>query len=241
MEGKCPKHESFPFLNVEELDSWERQVIERKLYSESLEMKLEFKKLASKTRLWLKNSTHSPHDVKTDVLSDLHLEEFQEKFDAAQTFEDIFKVLWKSSSWSWFHFDVLEQLIKFYSIPENDLKIYQNHFEHYCERRTYECPLPIEEGHSSHDKELFLLITKFQTDLHNEKLLGLKTIEQKIGYIIKAKKVFKVATIKNGCTEVYFTLPRALAKEVFPLTPKQEEQLAECGVLQYYIYPDPGK
>ena len=238
LEGKCPKHERYPFLAVEEGDSWEKQTLESKLYKEWNEMNSKFINLVSETMKWLKNSTQTPCEVKINLGNLNLIREVEEKFNAAETFEDIFQLLWKSSSWSWFHFDVLEQLVNTCKIPTGGLEGYQHDFKQYCERRVFECPLPIEKGYSPPRDTA--LIVKFQPDLRNAKLLQLNEVLYRIRAIIKAKKFLKVATVKGGCTEVFFTLPRALAQEVFPLTPKQEELLVACGVLQYYIYPDPG-
>ena len=237
MNDGCPQKGRFPFLHVENLSLLEKQNLEIVLLKEWQDINFKFKELVNKTRIWLKTSGIHPCEVKASVLSDLYFGSFEQKFDDAKTYEAIFQLLWRSNSWSWFHFGVLEHLIGFYRIPTDDLKEYQDCFKRYCFKRIFECPSKY-KGYSATDDTV--LVLKFKSDLHSEMLLKLKEVENNIAKIINARKFLEAATVKEGCTEVFFTLPRPLAQEVFPLTPKQEEQLAECGVLQYYVYPDPG-
>ena len=199
-------------------------------------MSTQFKKLIAETFKWLKLALVTPENVKSIVLGDLELDDLNH----ANSFEEIIEILWKNRKWSWFHYSVLKQVIDVYcqpdDLPKQQLESYEEDFKSYCSRRVFECPLPIEEYSPSRQDSV--LVVKFEIDVHSSDMLKLQELELEIGDILNAQKKLLLLTVRDGCTELFFCLPKNMISKVFPLSSRQEELLARKGVQQCYLYAD---
>ena len=239
LKGNCPKQDRYPFLRKEKLSEIELGIVERELQNEFEVMSTHFKKVIAETLKWYHQqdaSTITPESLKSVVLTDLELDDLK----LANSFEKVIEVLWENKKWSWFDFSLLKQMIDVYcqpdDLPKEQLQLYEKKFEEYCKRRVFECPMPIEGYSSSHDESI--LVVKFEIEFSKLKLFQLKKVTLEISRIINAQKVLKLLTIKDGCTELLFSLSKNATSKVFPLNSEQEELLAKIGVQQCCLYSD---
>ena len=217
----------------------EKNILKAKLEEESRDIKLKFVLLVQKTMKWLtelSNPLFTPMQLKNQFLKD-------EKVYMTQkyTYEDFFDALENNYVWSWFSFDVLESII-FLMTDGNltvDFENYRKDFEKYCsQRRLYECPTYFTKAlHKAHRP----ILVEFPTDIDDTTLLDLKKkLEVKLALILGVKeRDLVLLTYKDGSTVLVYSLPRAVADKVFPLSPEQEELLAKIGVSKCYLYSSP--
>ena len=239
LTGECPKKDKYPFLKKESLSQNERETLEIRLHKEATDMSTQFEILIKETFDWLDSSTTQPKRLKSIVLG--HIDLPKDELRNANTFDDIIEVLGKK--WSWFHYSLLKKIINVCchghpdALPMQQLQLYEDEFRKYCNRRVFECRLPIEE-YSSGDP---VLVMKFVIDACHLQLLKLNEVKLEISYILNAERELKLLTIADGCTKLFFSLPKSIASKVFPLNSEQEELLAKIGILKCYLYENEGR
>ena len=236
LDHKCPNRESnvFPYLDKRGLKECEINTLEATLEEESMNIKLKFDVLVKETQRWvakLEKPVFTPKELKrTRLLMDLNID----KLNDAQTFDDIFDALNHSYCWSWLHFDILESIISLLSDEKMtpEFQKYRNFLNDYCKRSLYECPSYIAR---THHKLRVPLLMKLPEDVVDKTLSDLKKVEKKIALIIGVKDLV-LLTYSKGCTCLIYSLPKAVAKKRFPLSPGQVKMLAKLGVSQCYLY-----
>ena len=240
LEGNCPEKGSviFPYLDKQSLTQRQKDILKAKVYEDSKNIKIQFNVLVLKTRRWLEEaSVFTPRELKNSQF----LNELGVNLTKLQTFQDIFDALEGSHCWSWFSFDVLESIIALKSDMNMtaDFKSYVKAFHEYCSQiRLYECPTCFSKALRELHRPL---LVEFPDDIDHMTLQDLKNkFETKLALIIGVKeRDLVLLTYKDGSTVLVYSLPRAVADKVFPLSPEQYKMLAKIGVSKCYLYSEP--
>ena len=207
----------------------------KRLTDESRAIKISFKRLVKSTELWLSSKSHfSPKQLKSALkhpsLSD------------ALDFETIMDNLDNSNVWSWFSFDCLETIIRLCSPERNELITefteYTKEFEDFCRRSVFECSNLIANYEPFYQVPLFVKLA--DEEFKNPSLTDLReNFENILATIIEVEpRDLVLLTYQDGCTQLIYSLPRAVAKKAFPLSQEQKEMLLKMGVLECYLFPD---
>ena len=162
------------------------------------------------------------------------MKEFHLNLAESKTFEDIFDVLQSSYCWSWFNFGILKSIISRMhdSNISEMLEEYEKRFEEYCSnRRIYECPTHFSNANRNLHRPL---LVELPEDIS---LCDIKELEIKLARILAVKnRDLVLLTYKVGSTVLIYSLPRAVADEVFPLSPEQKKLLTIMGIRKCYLY-----
>ena len=236
LDGHCPKKgSSFPCLNKNKLLISGQQILEQKLIDESDDLKLEFANLVLSTKRWLKSeSSLSPEDLKIALNNTILCS------NNASNFDSIFLILSKSNIWSWFSFRYLKIIIRLCSKDDSELfhefTEYNQKFEDYCRRSVFECPNLIASYEPEYHKPLFVKVADEDGGFSLNYLR--KKFETKLATIIHVEqRDLVLLTYQKGCTQLIYSLPRAVVEKAFPLSQMQIEMLLKVGVLECYVKP----
>ena len=241
LDGKCPKKgSSFPCLNKSILSRGERRILEQKLFDESEEIRIKFGKLVMSSIMWLKSkSPCSPKQIK------YFLKPFISILKGASDFDSIFHILITNNVWSWYSFRYLNRIIHLCSKDDSELlhefNEYNKEFEEFCKRSVFECPNLIANYDPEYHDCLFVKLADAEEgEFKNPSLKCLQNkFETKLATIINVEpRDLVLLTYQDGCTQLIYSLPRAVAKKEFPLSQEQKEMLLKMGVLECYLFPD---
>ena len=195
----------------------------------------QFLSLVMSTRTWLKNEPrYSPEDVK-DVLKCNILKD-------ASDFDSIFHILNDRDVWSWYSFHLLKRIMDSLSSTSSELfnkfKKYEEDFNAFCRRSLFECPNLIANYDPVYHVPLFVKVA--DEEFKNPSLMHLREkFEDTLASIIEVEdRDLVLLTYQDGCTQLIYSLPRAVAKKAFPLSQEQNEKLLKMGVLECYLFPD---
>ena len=236
LDGNCPeKGSGFPCLNKSELSLCEEDILIQRLTNESEKIKIKFIRLVKSTELWLNTkSRYSPHKLKK-ILKHSDLSD-------ALDFESILDKLDDSNVWSWFSFDYLKRIILLCSTEGfelfPDFIEYEKDFDAFCRRSVFECPNLIANYEPLSQVPLFVKLA--DEEFNNPSLSDLeKKFKTALATIIEVEpRHLILLTYQDGCTQLIYSLPRAVAKKAFPLSQEQQEMLLIMGVLDCYLFPD---
>ena len=236
LDGNCPeKGSEFPCLNISMLSEGEQRLLKQKLIDESEKIKISFAKLEMSTKRFLKSKAScSPEELKDNILKMSILKD-------ASDFDSIFHILINNNVWSWYSFGYLKRIICLCSNDDSELfhqlNEYNNEFEEFCKRSVFECPHLISNFKPEYHDCLFVKLADEDDDFKNPSLKNLKNkFETKLSMIIKVEPLHLVLlTYQDGCTQLLYSLPRAVAKKAFPLSQEQKEMLMKM-VLECYLF-----
>ena len=236
LDGNCPeKGSGFPCLNKSKLSMCEEDILTQRLTDESEEIKIKFIRLVKSTELWLNaKSRYSPQQLK-NLLKRPDLSD-------ALDFDAILTNLDNSNVWSWFNINYLKRIIlmcsteRFELIPE--FIEYEKEFKAFCRRSVFECPNLIADYEPLYQVPLFVKLA--DEEFNNPSLSNLKKkFKTALATIIEVEpRHLVLLTYQDGCTQLIYSLPRAVAKKAFPLSQVQKEMLLKMGVLECYLFPD---
>ena len=217
----------------------EQRILEQKLIDGSEEIKIKFAKLELSTKKLLKsNSSISPEELK------YVLKPFNSILKDALDFDSIFHILINSSVWSWYSFGYLNRIIHLCSKDDSELfrefNEYNKEFEEFCQRSVFECPELIANYEPDYHYCMFVKLADEDDEFKNPSLKYLQNkFETKLAAIINVEpRDLVLLTYQDGCTQLIYSLPRAVAKKAFPLSQVQKEMLLKMGVLECYLFPD---
>ena len=201
-------------------------------------MKIKFSQLEISTLKWLSSkSPCSPEQLKCNYA----LKPFNSILKDALDYNSIFQILNSNNVWSWYSFGYLKRIIHVCSKDDSELlhelNKYNKELEEYCQRSLFECPhLVANYEPKLHD----CLFVKLADEDDDASLKDLKNkFEPKLATIIKVEpRDLVLLTYQGGCTQLIYSLPRAVARKSFPLSQVQQEMLLKMGVLECYLFPD---
>ena len=139
---------------------------------------------------------------------------------------------------SFFNYRLLSSLVASLG-TENDKRQFEKYeakFKEYAKRRIYECPSELGKLNNTN------AILTIKLDSHYEQcsLNQLKLLEADFCEILHISNL-NLCLVTSGCLQLTFQLPWFLQKLIFPLSPKQEEELTALHVdrvvCKYYYFP----
>ena len=220
------------------LSGCEQKILKQKLIDESEEIKTKFAELEMSTLMWLNSkSPCSPEQLKCNYA----LKPFNSVLKDASDYDSIFQILNSNNVWSWYSFEPLTRIIRVCSQDNSELlhklNKYNKELEKYCRRSVFECPHLM----ASYEPRLHhCLFVKLADEDDDPSLKDLQNkFEPKLATIINVEpRDLVLLTYQGGCTQLIYSLPRAVAKKGFPLSQVQQEMLLKMGVLECYLFPD---
>ena len=230
--------EEFPFLMLDEMADWEKNVVKQKLFDEYRATRNAFDILVMSTQRELKSSSCcTPKLLKESALfQDLACDFIALK--NADGFDSIFTVLKENYCWTWFHFQILKDIITL-CFPHGfqEFDDYSKEFETYCRRSLYECPKGIAKCSKDYSKRLVFKVDDavFKNSSINQYR---RDFETALVTILNLKRDLALQTYEKGCTQLVYSLLISEAKRAFPLSQQQKERLAEIGVKECYFITD---
>ena len=216
------------------LSGSEQKILKQKLIDESEEIKTKFAELEMSTLVWLNSkSPCSPEQLKCNYA----LKTFNSILKDASDYNSIFQILNSNNVWSWYSFDYLKRIIQLCSNSQELLNKYKKELEEYCRRSVFECPHLVANYEPRLHNCLFVKLADEHDDPSLKDLQN--NFEPKLATIIKVEpRDLVLLTYQGGCTQLIYSLPRAVAKKGFPLSQVQQEMLLKMGVLECYLFPD---
>ena len=230
--------EEFPCLVLDEMADWEQKALKQKLHDEYRAIRNKFDILVLSTQSELKSSSCcTPEHLKESAL-------FQDlacslnALEHADNFDSIFTVLKKNYCWTWFHFEILKDIITL-CLPDGFQKFddYNKDFETYCRRSLFECPKEIGKYSNNYSNPLFFKVDDkvFKNSYINQYR---RDFETALVTILNIKRNLVLLTYDKGCTQLVYSLQISEARRAFPLSQKQKERLAKIGVKECYLITD---
>ena len=154
-------------------------------------------------------------------------------FKDLQTANSVSEIFWLLKDYfSFFNYHTLEQMITFLGTKEDNdnVQSYKEQFKQYAKRRVYEC-LPqfgpiCETGYA----DVFMKL-----DLHYEKctVMEVEMLRCQFSEILHISAgVLRLCRAEKGCFQLTFQVPSFMQQAIFPLSSKQERELAEKGVIR---------
>lgn len=235
----CPEpitaETTFPLLeSVDGLDRLQKEALCAQLKRETKQIMMKFYALISEFYKSLKEKNNAVDDLKThlkvinayandDRFQSVFLEQ-REKLRQANTLNDLFDII--EVFCSFFNYDLIEYLIKFVGSNDDKMRLnnYKSDFAEYARRRVCESP-PKTGACSAEQSNIYV---KLESGFSS--LCDLREFRLKISEILSVSQyVIRLCCIEKGCIRLTFQIPHFLKKELFPLTPKQEDRLKQLG------------
>ena len=240
---ECPRPtlsmNHFPYLDTEELDETEKELLKGRLYREYQAISSEFGILVFDTcgslikrgikvqelvRLLMTLLAFQPTLPKTPLLK-----ECIEKLEVAADIDKVFRILMFQGYMSFFSYHIIECIIHKLGDQkdEENLQGYTAKFNEYSRRSIFECPT-----YSLARRNRANLVVKLEgVDLEKYSLIYLTVFKSRISDIIKITKyTLRLCTVEKGCLQFTFQMPHFVKEVVFPLTDSQKVALKAEGV-----------
>ena len=232
----------FPCLKMDEMSDREKNILMKKLHDEFRNIRTQFDALVIATQKELKISkcNCTPHLLKESFMFQELACDLGKPIEAADDFDSIFTVLKKECCFTWFHFEVLTEIISL-CLPEG-LKEYEDYvegFKAYCNRSLFHCPNLIAQYSPKYSNPLFVKVDNdvFKTYSNIEQFK--KKFELSLATIINIKqRDLVLLTYGKGCTQLVYGVRQSAAKRAFPLSQQQIEMLSKIGVQNCYLCTD---
>ena len=247
LERGCPKPihtaSSFPYLDLSGLTHEQQQELRGRLCFESQEIMMQFQKLVSATILSFERQQIPLHKLRSHVMTlgaftpvhegpqkpalDNHFKDLQ----AANTASEIFWVL--RDNISFFNYQILEHIIIVVGTEEDNVNLqrYKEQFEQYAKRRMYECMPQFGPACETGYADVFVKVDS-QYEMYT--VTEVERLRKQLSKIfhISSQGVLRLCRVEKGCFRLTFQVPLFVQQAVFPLSSKQERELAEKGVIR---------
>ena len=136
--------------------------------------------------------------------------------------------------YSWVNYGLLENIIDTY-LDRNEVirkkrRLYENQYKTYCKRRVCKIPRNRFMVFSSRCQgtELVFKIDEKWDEIRMERI---ETIRDRINMVFKFNyHTLSLKTVRNGCVEVTFEIPKHVADVVLPLTEEQVQILKQHSI-----------
>ncbi len=145
---------------------------------------------------------------------------------------DVFEMI--RDYYSWVNYGLLENVIDTY-LDRNEVirkkrRLYENQYKTYCKRRVCKIPRNRFMVFSSRRQgtELVFKIDEKWDEIRMERI---ETIRDRINMVFKFNyHTLSLKTVRNGCVEVTFEIPKHVADVVLPLTEEQVQILKQHSI-----------
>ena len=215
----------FPHINDIQ-DEQSRRELEQRLKAESEELRLQFCILMNKYFDSLEDRQYPIQRLIRHLNSCLETDCL---LPEPKIVDDIMKLIESKSSF--FNYQLIEYMIQLSGTDDDkqNLESYRTKFSNYAERRVYECPAIISKSNSS-ETELHVKLDSKYDKYTVDELIG---FQSRLCRILKRKVyAIRLLSVQKGCFKLVYAISDLIVKDTFPLTKKQESELAALGVLQ---------
>ena len=172
---------------------------------------------------------------------------FEEDFanlQAAKTVQSIMQLV--RSYCNFFSYDIIEELVN--QLGDEDdkkhLTQYEEDFTSYARRKVYESPFGLSPITESGQAIVCVTLDESYDDCT---LSHLRLLQSKLCHILRIKGVLRLCSVHPGSIKVFFSMPKLLERELFPLSFEQKIALfahtsvakititkLECGKYVYF-------
>ena len=224
---------AFPYLDVSNLSSGDRQDLIQKLSRDYMNILEKFARLQEHICRSLvrqnipaervTNCTLSLALFKSDDVPRPLLAGELESIEEARSIDRVFILLKKHKLISYFNYGILKHIIEIHGTEDDKFKLreYVNEFQNFCRRSVFEVPPVISECTSPTRKIFKVLMTG---DIHMT-LTDVAAAERKIAGILGLRhSVLTLHKITPGSLILTLSVPVSIVEELFPL---QKAQLSE--------------
>lgn len=236
MSGR--EFKSYPYLEMKHLDESAKEDLIQVLNNDTAEINRHFARLRVETLRSFKEQ-----NIEVDTLAHAALcVEAQECVDApksllqeeeelveAKVIDRAFIVLGRHMSF--FNYEVLHQIITSLGndADKERLKAYEESFNHFCERKTFEVSPNVFHNSQPGKRRAFLVMItkKMQSSFKLNDILEQK---RKLATILGLKSsMLLIHRIDEGSILILFSIPESVAKQIFPLTSSKVSELEAKG------------
>ena len=143
--------------------------------------------------------------------------------------DDIMKLIESKSSF--FNYELIEYMIQLSGTngDQKNLGNYRTKFSIYAKRRVYECPAIISNLNPSETE----LHVKLDSKYDRCTLAELTDFQSRLCRILNRKVyAIRLLSVQKGCFKLIYAISDYIVNATFPLTEKQESELAALGILQ---------
>ena len=167
------------------------------------------------------------------------LSDYMEEIRSQKTVRECIDVIAENYT-SWFNHLLIENLIETFfndnHIIRTKLQDFRDHFKEYCQSRLSKCP---QEGWGSlFQRNASKLIIKVDREWTVAKVGQIPYIRDTIAKILGLQKqTLYLRTVRNGCIELIFLVPKFVADAAFPFSVEPDETanaLSRAGVLELH-------
>ena len=204
---------------------------------------MQFQKLVSATILSFEKHQIPLHKLRSHIMtlgafSPVHegpqkpaLDNHFKDLKAANTVSEIFWVL--RDNISFFNYHILEHIISVFGTEKDNenLQWYKKQFEEYAKRRMYECLPQFGPACETGYADVFVKVDKQYEMYTVTEVERLRSQLSKILHV-SSQGVLRLCRVEKGCFQLTFQVPLFVQEAIFPLSNKQEVQLAEKGVIR---------
>ena len=252
-------------MNVE--DAADFDLSDSDLEAETDNIQMKFNTLVTRVLFDMKEHGFKPQDVAqhfnhfpalepvyTDANTSL-LNKQVEDIRKKTTLDDVFCIL--SDYYSWFNYDLIENLIETFCAKSEDVKEalqeFKKNFSKYSKRRVFVIvPRAESSDTESGVRDRIVHFSKWGTDRKRDvkkfimkvdkrwnmiTVKMLRHIRKTVAGILKVKKhTLHLQSVEDGCFQMTFLIPEFVAATVFPLQfpTEQEPALLEAGVIELH-------
>jgi hypothetical protein len=217
----------FPHISdVDVQDEQARQELEQRLKEESEELRLQFCILMNKYFDSLEDQEYSVQRLIRYLKSCLETDCLSPE---PKIVDDVMKLIESKSSF--FNYQLVEYMIQLSGTNDDkqNLGNYRTEFSTYAKRRVYECPATFSKSNQS-ETELHVKLDSKYDKCTVDELTG---FQNRLCRILNRKVyAIRLLSVQRGCFKLVYAISDYIVKSTFPLTEKQESELAALGVLQ---------
>ena len=136
--------------------------------------------------------------------------------------------------YSWFDFGLIEGIIDAFSEESTDLLLslaqYKHSLKKYCQNRL--CPLKIGlDDKILRSEQITKLVFKVDREWAQIRFSDIEQITATICDILSLRReVLCLRSIRSGCIELTYSIPKHVVEVVFPLSSYKEAEFAEHGI-----------
>ena len=232
---------SFPHIReFQGLDEEEKEHLEQRLIMESENIQLSFSTLCNK---FFDSLEDIPLKKLVRVLKGLQalkrvnssksasvIQSYEYVLDNIADIEGMKDFIEEYSTF--FDFRPVEYMIQNVGLEKDRqlLEKYKEDFEHYIKCRVFECPCEVGPPETPNSTKLYV---KLESDY--DKLVDLKQFQCRLSLILEVSvHVLRLSSIEDGCIQLTFLIPSFIQEAIFPLSPDQERDMKELGVIKLW-------
>ena len=128
--------------------------------------------------------------------------------------------------WNYLSYEILEYIIELYGTSEDKerMRKYDEELHSFCKRRLFEVPMPVSGSGTENPKQEKLYVKlDVQENIPIEQVYRMKRRIAKILHVRPA--TLQICSMKKGCVQLIFLIPKFVAQNIFPLSHEQISEL----------------